>query len=61
MASCRRRRPLYRDPGRRVGQRHGVTAVPFVVVVAPGGEIRERWIGHRDEVDFGRIRRLAGG
>lgn len=53
--------PLYRDPGHQVGRRLGVSAVPFVVVVAPGGVIRERWIGHRDDVDFARIRRLTGG
>lgn len=53
--------PVYRDPEQRFNRRHGVTEVPFVVVVGPGGEIRERWVGHRGDVDFARIRRLVDG
>lgn len=53
--------PVYRDAERVFGREHGVTSVPTVVVVAPGGEIRDHWVGHRDEVDFARIRDLASG
>jgi cytochrome oxidase Cu insertion factor (SCO1/SenC/PrrC family) len=53
--------PVYRDAERVFGLEHGVTGVPTVVVVAPGGEIRDRWVGHRDEVDFDRIRDLTSG
>lgn len=53
--------PVYRDAERVFGLEHGVTAVPTVVVVAPGGEIRDHWVGHRDEVDFARIRQLTTG
>jgi cytochrome oxidase Cu insertion factor (SCO1/SenC/PrrC family) len=53
--------PVYRDAERVFGLEHGVTSVPTVVVVAPGGEIRDHWVGHRDDVDFARIRDLASG
>lgn len=53
--------PVYRDAERVFGREHGVTSVPTVVVVAPGGEIRDRWVGHRDDVDFARIRELTSG
>lgn len=53
--------PVYRDAERVFGLEHGVTSVPTVVVVAPGGEIRDRWVGHRDDVDFARIRELTSG
>ncbi|HEX2163863.1 MAG TPA: redoxin domain-containing protein [Thermoanaerobaculia bacterium] len=53
--------PVYRDENRDYARDHGVSAVPFVVVVGPGGEIREQWIGHREDVDFERIRELATG
>ena len=53
--------PVYRDAERVFGLEHGVTAVPTVVVVGPGGTIRDRWVGHRDDVDFDRIRELAAG
>lgn len=51
--------PVYRDAERVFGHEHGVTAVPTVVVVGPGGEIRDHWVGHRDDVDFARIRRMV--
>lgn len=53
--------PVYRDANRDYAREHGVSGVPFVVVVGPGGEIREQWIGHREDVDFERIRELATG
>jgi cytochrome oxidase Cu insertion factor (SCO1/SenC/PrrC family) len=53
--------PVYRDAERVFVLEHGVTLVPTVVVVAPGGEIRDHWVGHRDDVDFARIRDLASG
>lgn len=51
--------PVYRDAERVFGVEHGVTAVPTVIVVGRDGTIRERWVGHRDDVDFERIRQLA--
>lgn len=53
--------PVYRDADRTYAREHGVGAVPFVVVVGPDGEIREQWIGHREDVDFERIKELATG
>lgn len=51
--------PIYRDPEHVFVERHGVTAVPFVVAVAPGGRIRDRFLGHRDDVDLERLGRLT--
>lgn len=51
--------PVYSDPERTFIERHGVTAVPFVVAVAPGGRIRERFLGHREDADLGRLARLV--
>ena len=51
--------PVYRDAERVFGNEHGVTAVPTVIVVGRGGTIRDRWVGHRADVDFARIRDLA--
>lgn len=51
--------PVYTDPEHTFIQRHGVTAVPFVVAVAPGGRIRERFLGHREDADLERLARLV--
>lgn len=51
--------PVYRDAERVFGTEHGVTAVPTVIVVGADGTIRDRWVGHREDVDFQRIRELA--
>lgn len=51
--------PVYSDPDRTFVERHGVTAVPFVVAVAPGGRIRDRQVGHREDADLERLARLA--
>ena len=51
--------PIYRDPERVFGREHGVTGVPTVIVIGPGGTIRDRWVGHREDVDFERIRELT--
>lgn len=51
--------PVYRDAERVFSLEHEVTGVPTVVVVGPGGEIRDSWVGHREGVDFARIRELA--
>ena len=51
--------PIYSDPQLTFVQRHGVTAVPFIVVVAPGGDIKERAVGYREDLDLERFRRLA--
>lgn len=51
--------PVYGDPDGTFAREHGVTVVPFVVAVAPGGEIRERQVGHRDDADLQRLARLA--
>lgn len=51
--------PIYSDPHHAFVERHGVTAVPFVVAVAPGGRIRERLVGHREDADLAGLGRLA--
>lgn len=51
--------PVYSDSGRAFVERHGVTAVPYVVAVAPGGRIRDRLVGHREDADLARLARLA--
>jgi peroxiredoxin len=51
--------PVYSDPERVFLKRHGVAAVPFVVAVAPGGQIRDRLLGYREDTDLARLRRLA--
>lgn len=51
------RRPW--DPEHVFVERQGVTAVPFVVAVAPGGRIRDRFLGPREDVDLERLGRLT--
>jgi peroxiredoxin len=51
--------PVYRDAEGAFVQEHEVTSFPTVVVVGPGGEIRDSWVGHNADVDFARIRELV--
>lgn len=53
--------PVYADPDGTFAREHGVTSVPFVVVVGPGGTIRELAVGFRSDTDFERLRALTGG
>jgi peroxiredoxin len=53
--------PVYADPDRTFIEEHGVSSVPFVVVVGPGGTIRENAVGFRPDTDFQRMRELVGG
>ena len=51
--------PIYSDPQHVFVERHGVTAVPFVVAVAPGGRIGDRLVGHREDADLKGLGRLV--
>jgi peroxiredoxin len=51
--------PVYRDAEQVFGREHGVIRVPTVIVVGRDGTIRDHWAGHREDVDFERIRQLA--
>lgn len=51
--------PIYRDPQQRFVQEWKVSAVPFVVVVGPGGEVVETFASPR-QIDPDKIRRQVG-
>jgi peroxiredoxin len=53
--------PVYADPDRTFIERYGVSSVPFVVLVAPGGTIRENAVGFRPDTDFEHMREMVGG
>ena len=52
--------PVYSDPGRAFVETHGVSSVPFVVLVGPDGTIQENAVGYRPNTDFGRMREVVG-
>lgn len=51
--------PIYRDPERRFISEWGVSAVPLVVVVGPGGEVVETFASPQ-QLDPGKIRQQVG-
>ena len=51
--------PVYSDPDRAFIEEHGVSSVPFIVVVGPDGTIRETALGFRPNADFARMRELV--
>lgn len=51
--------PVYQDPERRFVEEWEVNAVPLVVVVAPGGEVRDTFY-FPDRLDGEQIRRQVG-